>query len=99
MLGLLLVLCWLIGALGIAYWCYFIWRRKGRSQWTGFALGFLLTFFLTPIAGLVVVPISYGLADRNAGASRSGIRLGVSVFIAIVIVVALSIVVQAVLHA
>ena len=78
-----LIVMWVSAALGIGYWCFSIWRAKGRSPWRGFVLGFLLSFVETPIAGLVVVGVSYALGDRTRGPTpRSNVVVGILIAVA-----------------
>lgn len=85
-------------ALGIGYWCYFIWQRKRRPPWTGFVLGFLLSFYLTPLAGLVGVGLSYRMAGRDAASAQGrGAKVVFGILLGVTIVVVFSVVVQVVL--
>ena len=88
----------LVPALGIGYWCYRIWRRKGRSGRTGFLVGFVPSFLLTPIVGIAAVPISYGLSDLHPGPDpRRDEKLIAGIVVAIVLIVGLSLLTQRVL--
>ena len=51
--------------IGIGYWCMRIFRRKLRSAGAGFALGFLLTLFLSLIGAAIAVAISYAEPSRT----------------------------------
>jgi hypothetical protein len=91
-----LVVSLLAVSMAVGYWCYRIWRRKGRRRWLGFFLGFLVSVVLTPVTGLACVSVSYGLADRNTGpGARSHVLIGS--LVAAGIIVGFSVAFQAVL--
>jgi hypothetical protein len=89
---------WIGAAIGCGYWCKTIGQRKGRSPWAGFALGALLGFLETPLAGLAVVGVSYTLTGRSKGPSRRSTATVIAL-VAVAAFVAFSVVFQGVVHA
>jgi len=67
------LLLWLLAVvlpLGIGYWCMTISRGKGRSVGGGFALGFLLTHFLSLLDTVVALVISATRAPANCSCDQ-----------------------------
>jgi hypothetical protein len=86
-----LIVPFLAAALAIGYWCYRIWRSKGRRRWLGLLFGFWVSLVATPFVGLACVPISYGLPDRNAGpGARSHVLVGALVAVGIIVTFAIA---------
>jgi hypothetical protein len=66
----LVLVFWILVPVGIGYWCLLVFRRKGKSSTAGFALGFLLTLFLSLIGAITALLIAY--LSRPSGVTPVG---------------------------